>query len=109
MRLDAFTYACQILEAVRHPGLKLKIPAQVFCVSWCPDSAFWGTQAVEMRDSHSLTEWEFPGTGEQDPSMLLLVKPGKPAAAAPQQAPQPQQAPAPAPVRAERRASFHCL
>ena len=28
---------------VRHPGLKLKLPAWVFCVSWCPDFEFRGT------------------------------------------------------------------
>ena len=31
--------------AVRHPGLQLKIPAWVFCMSWCPDFEFRGTQA----------------------------------------------------------------
>ena len=28
---------------VRHPELKLKIPAWVFCMSWCPDFEFRGT------------------------------------------------------------------
>ena len=28
---------------VRHPGLTLKMPAWVFCVSWCPDFEFRGT------------------------------------------------------------------
>ena len=28
---------------MRHPGLKLKIPAWVFCMSWCPDLEFRGT------------------------------------------------------------------
>ena len=30
------------LRAVRHPELKLNIPAQVFCMSWCPDFEFRG-------------------------------------------------------------------
>ena len=39
---------------VRHPGLKLKIPAQLFCMSWCPDFEFLGTQGrprrIRLRD-----------------------------------------------------------
>ena len=30
-------------QAVRHPELKLNIPPQLFCMSWCPDFEFWGT------------------------------------------------------------------
>ena len=30
--------------AVRHPGLKLDIPPQLFCMRWCPDFEFRGTQ-----------------------------------------------------------------
>ena len=29
--------------AVRHLGLKLKLPAYVFCMSWCSDFEFRGT------------------------------------------------------------------
>ena len=34
---------------LRHPELKLKIPAWVFCVSWCPDFEFRGTYRVLVR------------------------------------------------------------
>ena len=31
-------------RCVRHPGLKLNIPPQLFCIScWCPDFEFRGT------------------------------------------------------------------
>ena len=32
--------------AVRHPGLKLNIPPQVFCILWCPDFEFRGSAAL---------------------------------------------------------------
>ena len=32
-------------EAVRHPVLKLNTPPCLFCMSWCPDFEFRGTQA----------------------------------------------------------------
>ena len=40
--------------AVRPPGLKLKIPAWVFCTSSCPDFEFRGTQGV-VAENERLT------------------------------------------------------
>ena len=39
------------VSAVCHPELKLKIPVQVFCMSWCADFEFWVTQAMLHRAS----------------------------------------------------------
>ena len=42
-------------EPVRHPELKCKIPAQVFCMSWCADFEFrvahggGGKRAVDAK------------------------------------------------------------
>ena len=36
----------------RHPELKLKTPAQVFCMSWCPDFGFRGTQVLRVALLH---------------------------------------------------------
>ena len=32
--------------ALHHPGLRLKMPAWVFCMSWCPDFEFRGTHQM---------------------------------------------------------------
>ena len=47
-------------EGLRHPELRLKIPAQVFCMSWCADFEFRVTHRLvvaELAFAHLLEAW----------------------------------------------------
>ena len=43
---------------VRPPGLKLNIPASVFCMSWCPDFEFRVTQVLTIEERAAFTSAE---------------------------------------------------
>ena len=40
---------------MRHPGLKLNIPPEVFYVSWCAGFEFRGTCATITRNVHAIS------------------------------------------------------
>ena len=52
---------------LRHPELKLKIPAQMFCMSWCPE--------LEFRVTHRRNSATATGSAGTSPAAASFASP----------------------------------